>query len=200
LRHEKENGNGNGKGGLRTGTPHKYPIANEDRASTVAELSIQLQCTPRSVRRWLQVPGSPRKFDGINWSVSEWKKFIHDRSLSQTAQPNTDLRDQQITLQNRKLALRIAILERDYVPVAEMSEYLSTMMANVRNVLLQIPKNYAARLCGLPPLEIQTQLRAAIDDALSRLHGITKDKFADPAGLREDTREFDRDASDEGQR
>jgi hypothetical protein len=120
---------------------------------------------------WLKLPGNPgAKADG-RYEVRPWLVFAESRrdKEPQGSVGIPSAKAKQILLQNQKLEAQIAILNREYISLAETRQWLGEMILNFKRALLEIPSSLAPQVIGIEAAEAEAILKQSINNALGKL-------------------------------
>jgi hypothetical protein len=168
-------------------------------AHSQVELAEALGVDRKTVQRWLKEPGVPETRSDGRYNVVEWREWGAKNGKKVEALPSqTVLKAKQLMLQNDKLERQLRILDREYVPVAEVEELGGRLGAAVRKVVATLHL-MAPALVGCELEEIDQILRDKEGELIGQLHllevGVDNMKTAvDAEGLAD----FDGDDDKEG--
>ena len=140
-------------------------------APNAVELARVLGVERRTISRWRKLDGNPGTRQNGSYHSPSWQTFKANRQgdheldgLSQT-----QLKAQQILLQNQKLEIQLAILRREYMPVADVERIGGLLGTAIRKVVTQIHL-CAPTVVGVSVAEAEARLKEVEDEILQQLH------------------------------
>ncbi|HVU07843.1 MAG TPA: hypothetical protein VHG89_04790 [Verrucomicrobiae bacterium] len=145
-------------------------------AKNAVELANLLGVDRRTISRWRKIDGNPGVQPDGRYHVPSWRAFKisqrgdevladgHHDGLSQT-----QLRARQILLQNQKLEIQIAVLKREFMPVAEVEKLGGELGTAIRKVVTQIHL-CAPSVVGVSVADAEARLKEVEDEILQQLH------------------------------
>lgn len=150
---------------------------------SIVELAAILKVERKTLLRWRKLKGAPSPRPDGRWDVAAWKAFKATRPAGNRAEETDSLDEKarQVRLQNEKLEAQVAILKRDYVPRADVEQWVSGMILTAKGVLLGLPSALAPQVVGLSIAEAESLIRDGINEALGQLHGDPLQGIADLA-------------------
>ena len=142
-------------------------------AKNAVELAAILGVERKTIQRWRKLEGNPGVEPDGRYHVPAWRAFKAKRNgedgdgvpLSQS-----QLKAEQILLQNQKLEFQLAILRREYVAAIDVEKWVGEMIGNAKKKLFSGPPSLAPQVVGVTIPEAEKLLREWINDALSQLH------------------------------
>jgi hypothetical protein len=75
-----------------------------------------------------------------------------------------------INLQCEKMAFQMSVLQKEYVPVADVERDVASLCAQAKRVLEDGPRQLAPQVVGVSIPEAEKLLAEWVHDALNRLH------------------------------
>lgn len=145
-------------------------LSDVEFAKNAVELADLLGVDRRSISRWRKTEGNPGVQPDGRYHVPAWRKFKHSRQGEDGDGLNqTQLKARQILLQNKKLEIQIAVLEREFMPVAEVERIGGQLGTAIRKVVSQIHL-CAPTVVGVSVAEAEVRLKEVEDEILEQLH------------------------------
>lgn len=145
-------------------------------AKSVVELADLLGVDRRTISRWRKIEGNPGVRPDGRYHVPSWRAFKISRQGEDTLAgglhdglSQTQLKARQVLLQNQKLEIQIAVLRREYMPVAEVEKWGGELGAAIRKVVSQIHL-CAPTVVGVSVAEAEARLKEIEDEILQQLH------------------------------
>ncbi len=144
-------------------------------AQSAVELADLLGIDRRTISRWRKIEGNPGVQPDGRYHVPSWRAFKVSRQ-GEDGEPAeefspTRLRARQVLLQNQKLEIQIAVLKREFMPVAEIEKWGGELGAAIRKVVSQIHL-CAPSVVGVSVAEAEARLKEIEDEILAQLHSL----------------------------
>ena len=150
-------------------------------AQNQAQLATALRISRQSVRIWRRA-GAPAPTTDGRYDIAAWKEWAEangrnersttadDKKTNSAAQAKLKATARRLLLQNKKLEIEIAILERKYLPADEVERDLTQWIVGVRRIGEQMPAALAPQVIGLDVIAAEKRLRDWWDEFLGALH------------------------------
>lgn len=138
-------------------------------AKNAIELADLLGVDRRTISRWRKIEGNPGVQPDGRYHVPSWREFKLNRQGDDEGLSQTQLKARQILLQNQKLEIQIAILKREFMPVAEVEKIGGELGQAIRKVVSQIHL-CAPTVVGVSVAEAEARLKEIEDEILQQLH------------------------------
>jgi hypothetical protein len=140
-------------------------------AKNAVELADLLGVDRRTISRWRKIEGNPGVQSDGRYHVPSWRAFKINRQGEDDGDglSQTQLRARQVLLQNQKLEIQIAVLKREFMPVADVEKLGGELGAAIRKVVSQIHL-CAPSVVGVSVAEAEARLKEVEDDILQQLH------------------------------
>jgi len=137
-------------------------------AHTQSELAKVLGVSRWTIQRAMKVEGHPETRPDGRLDIRAWRAFLQAAGTIEE-EDATELRAENLRLQNRHLELRIAVLNRDYRPVTDVERWGSELGAAIRKIVMQIHL-VAPSVVGVSVPEAEARLREVEDELIEQLH------------------------------
>ena len=144
------------------------------------ELAKLLEVDRRTILRWMKIKGNPGHRSDGRFSVVEWRAWRTARSnesggLDALDTPDlnqTQLKAENLVLQNERLRFQIGVLKRDYWPAEQVEMWGANLGTQIRKVITQLHLA-AADLVGCTVVECEEILKRKEDEMLDQLHTLS---------------------------
>lgn len=141
------------------------------RIISQASLGDMFGVTPKTIDEW-QGQGLPIAVRGAPPRPSEYEsadciRWLVEREVTKVRSESP--KDRLYSLQAEEVALRLAEKRGTMIPAAEIEPAMKAAMIAAREYLRSIPPQLAVLLAGAEPERIETELRAAFDEFLTRM-------------------------------
>jgi len=155
-------------------------------AENAVELADLLGIDRRTISRWRKIEGNPGVRPDGRYHVQSWREFKNNHQGGEDGGElsQTQLRARQILLQNQKLEIQIAVLKREYMPVADVEKMGGELGSAIRKVVSQIHL-CAPTVVGVSVAEAEARLKEVEDEILEQLHLLRCEPHL-PSGLGDD--------------
>lgn len=144
-------------------------------AKNQVELAQILKVERKTIQRWRAEPFFPKAASNGTWDVHAVREWALSRGkLSTDAQPEEEkyqLEVRRLKAVCERLELALEVDRGDFIPKSEVYRQVAQMLGAVKSQLLRIPSMLAPQLLPIEdPVEMQSRLREAIDEAMRALH------------------------------
>jgi hypothetical protein len=159
------------------------PVSGARFVKNQVELASALGVDRKTIYRWFQEEGIPETRSDGRYSVNEWREWAENtgRKISPDSINSGNERARNILLQNEILVFRLAVLRRDYVPMAEVEAVGSKLAVNLRKVIGTLHL-LAPSLESVTAAEAEGLLKDKEDEMVNQLRVVASDlaKMAKP--------------------
>lgn len=140
------------------------------------ELARYFRVAPRTIRRWQNYEGLPRRADGT-YMVADVLEWYVDRQTAREGIPDLETaRARKTAAQARIAELEAAEREGRLMPIEMHGDRLAEVCGRIRERLLALPDRWALQLTDLEdPGEIRDVLVDAVGEALAELQGLAEE-------------------------
>ncbi len=120
------------------------------------------------IQRAMKLDGHPESRADGRLDIAAWRAFLQAAGSIED-EDATELRAENLRLQNRHLELRIGVMNRAYRPVAEIERWGAELGAAIRKIVTQIHLA-APSVVGVSVAEAEARLREVEDELIEQLH------------------------------
>jgi hypothetical protein len=140
-------------------------------ADTQVDLSAVLGVDRKTIQRWLKIDGNPGARPNGKYNIAEWKSWRASRSgdFDSPDLDQTQLKAENLLLQNERLRFQIGVLKREYWPAEQVEIWGGELGAAIRKVVTALHLT-AADLADSTVAECEKILKEKEDEILAQLH------------------------------
>jgi len=143
--------------------------------SNATDLADALNVDRRTITNWKRKKGAPKTRPDGRYNVTEWRAFKATQRSGERDGETGNAKDEQVRLQNEKLAAQVEILRKEWIRVEDVEAQVGQIVVAAKRVLLGLPSALAPQVVGSSLSDAERLIREGINDALAQLH-------YDPAG------------------
>lgn len=167
------------------GGSESAPEPKEKYAKNKAELSKLLGVSRQTIYNYTKLEGAPAPLSNGKHDVHKWLEFTQSLKGKQSDEKlsKPQLQAKNILLQNKRLEIQIAALEKEYIAVSDVERWVGEMINAAKTVLLSIGPAIAPQVVGLTVPDAEKRITESIIEALEQLHTKPPAELFDESGI-----------------